>query len=66
MLNLNIHHLIGAYLGYDAEDKLCLRMTENDTYSFKFMTFKDDKMRNLLNNRNFHETNLLPFTIIFV
>ena len=42
-----LYHLIGAYLGYDAEDKLCLRMTENDTYSFKFMTFKDDKMRNL-------------------
>ena len=42
-----VYHLIGAYLGYDAEDTLCLRMTENDTYSFKFMTFKDDKMRNL-------------------
>jgi hypothetical protein len=42
-----VYHLIGAYLRYDAEDTLCLRMTENDTYSFKFMTFKDDKMRNL-------------------
>lgn len=42
-----VYYLIGAYLEYDIEDKLCVRMTENDTYSFKFMTFENIKMRNL-------------------
>ena len=42
-----VYRLTGAYLGYDAEDKLRVQFTENKYYSFKFMTFKDDHMRNL-------------------
>ncbi len=42
-----VYRLIGAYLGYDAEDKLSVQFTENRYYSFKFMTFKDENMRNL-------------------
>lgn len=42
-----VYDLIGAYLGYQTDDRLCKRYTENGIYSFSFMTFRDEKMKNL-------------------
>lgn len=42
-----VYYLIGAYLGYKTDEKLCVQYIENEIYSFPFMTFKNDEMKNL-------------------
>lgn len=42
-----IYKLIGAYLGFNANDILCRRFVEQNGYRFKFMTYEDADMRML-------------------
>lgn len=42
-----IYKLIGAYLGFNANDQLCRRFVEQNGYRFKFMTYEDANMRML-------------------
>ena len=42
-----IYMLIGKYLGFNAEDRLCQRFVEYNGYRFKFMTYGDADMRML-------------------
>lgn len=42
-----IYKLIGVYLGFNTEDKLCQRYVEHNGYRFKFMTYGDSDMQML-------------------
>ena len=42
-----IYMLIGKYLGFNTDDKLCQRFVEHNGYRFKFMTYGDEDMRML-------------------
>lgn len=41
------YKLIGEALGYHTKDMLCKRRINRNDYSFSFMTFSDEDMRNL-------------------
>lgn len=41
------YKLLGQKLGYHTDDMLCRRRIEEDGYSFTFMTFAGEDMRNL-------------------